>query len=101
MDLARPVAFADDTFLQGAQAPTMRAFHALTALAAPFGLRAQPVKCAVYSEDTATAASVAAALGMRHAPEQASTLPISNVGIPASFARILASKARHFRHFFW
>jgi hypothetical protein len=64
MGLARPVVFADDTFLQGAQAPTTRAFHVLTALAAPLGLRAQPVKCAVHSEDTAAAASVAAALGM-------------------------------------
>jgi hypothetical protein len=31
---------------------------------------------------------------------QASTLPISNVGIPALFARFSAGKARHFRHFF-
>jgi glyoxylate/succinic semialdehyde reductase len=31
---------------------------------------------------------------------QASTLPTSNVGIPASFARFSAGKARHFRHFF-
>jgi hypothetical protein len=37
MGLARPVAYADDTF-QGAQAPTMRAFQALTALATPIGL---------------------------------------------------------------
>jgi hypothetical protein len=66
MGLARLVAFADDTFLQGAQAPTMRAFHALTALAAPLGLRAQLVTCVVYSEDTAAVASVAAALGMHH-----------------------------------
>jgi hypothetical protein len=64
MGLARPVAFADETFLQGAQAPTMRAFRALTALAAPLGLLAQPVKCTVYSEDTAAAASVATALDM-------------------------------------
>jgi hypothetical protein len=35
-------------------------------------------------------------------PVQASTLPISNVGIPALFARFSAGKAvgRHFRHFF-
>jgi hypothetical protein len=31
---------------------------------------------------------------------QASTLPISNVGIPALFATFSAGKARHFRHFF-
>jgi hypothetical protein len=28
MGLAHPVAFADETFLEGAQPPTMRAFHA-------------------------------------------------------------------------
>jgi hypothetical protein len=69
MGLARPVAFADDTFLQGAREPTMRAFQVLTALDAPLGLCAQPDKCAVYSKDTAAAAaSVATALGMHHAP---------------------------------
>jgi hypothetical protein len=68
MGLARPVAFADDTFLQGAREPTMRAFQVLTALAAPLGLCARPDKCAVYSEDTTAAASVATALGMHHAP---------------------------------
>jgi hypothetical protein len=68
MGLARPVAFADDTFLQGAREPTMRAFQVLAALAAPLGLCAQPDKCAVYSEDTAAAACVATALGMHHAP---------------------------------
>jgi hypothetical protein len=52
MGLASPVTYADDTFLQGARAPTMSTFHALTALAAPLGLRAQPVKCVVYSEDS-------------------------------------------------
>jgi hypothetical protein len=32
--------------------------------------------------------------------DQSSTLPISNIGIPALFARFSAGKARHFRHFF-
>jgi hypothetical protein len=50
MDLARPLAYADDTFLQGAPAPTMQAF---TALAAPLGLHMQPAKCAAYSTDGA------------------------------------------------
>jgi hypothetical protein len=35
MGLVRPDAFVDDTFLQGAQGPTMRAFHALTASPPP------------------------------------------------------------------
>jgi hypothetical protein len=95
MGLARPVTFADDTFLQGAQAPTMRAFHALTALAAPLGLRAQPVKCAVYSEDTAAAVSVAAALGMHHAPDGllASGTPFGTTAFEAASAAICADKA--------
>jgi hypothetical protein len=95
MHLARPVAFADDTFLQGSQAPTTRAFHAMTALAAPLGLRAQPGKCAVYSEDTATAASVAAALGMHHAPEGllAAGTPVGTTAIEAASAATCADKA--------
>jgi hypothetical protein len=95
MHLARPVAFADDTFLQGSQAPTTRAFHAMTALAAPLGLRAQPGKCAVYSEDTATAASVAAALGMHHAPEGllAAGTPVGTTAFEAASAATCADKA--------
>jgi hypothetical protein len=41
MHPARPLAYADDTFLQGAPGPTMQAYQALTALAAPLGLHAQ------------------------------------------------------------
>jgi hypothetical protein len=95
MGLARPVAFADDTFLQGAQAPTMRAFHALTALAVPLGLRAQPIKRAVYSEDAAAAASVAAALGMHHAPDGllAAGSPVGTTAFEAASAATCADKA--------
>jgi hypothetical protein len=88
MGLARPVAFADDTFLQGAPAPTMRAFHALTALAAPLGLSAQPDKCAVYSEDAAAAASVATTLGMHHAPDG-----LLAAGTPVGAAAFAAARA--------
>jgi hypothetical protein len=48
MQLARPLAFADNTFVQGSQEPTMQAF---AALAAPLSLHARPAKSAVYSED--------------------------------------------------
>jgi hypothetical protein len=51
MGLARPLAYADDKFLQGALAPTMPAFAALTALAASPSLHCQPAKCAVHSVD--------------------------------------------------
>jgi hypothetical protein len=69
MGLARPPAYADDTFLQGAPAPIMRAFAALTALADPLSLHSQPAKCAVHSGDHAAATTVASQLGVRHAPE--------------------------------
>jgi hypothetical protein len=69
MGLARPLACADDTFLQGAPATTMWAFPALTALAAPLGLHSQPAKCAVQSGDHAAATAVAGQLGVRHAPK--------------------------------
>jgi hypothetical protein len=93
--LARPVTFTDDTFLQGARAPTMRAFHALTAHATPFGLRAQTVKCAVYSEDTAAAASVAAALGMHRAPDGllAGGTPVGTTAFEAASAATCADEA--------
>jgi hypothetical protein len=73
----------------------MRAFHALTALAAPLGLRAQPVKCAVYSEDTAAAASVAAAMGMHHAPEGllAAGTPVGTTAFEAASAATCDDKA--------
>jgi hypothetical protein len=73
----------------------MRAFHALTALAAPLGLRAQPAKCAVYSEDTAAAASVAAALDMLHAPDGllAAGTPVNTTAFEAASAATCAGKA--------
>jgi hypothetical protein len=67
MNMAKPVAFADDTFLQGAPEPTMRAFQALVGLATPLGLEVQPAKCAVYSEHAAADTSVATQLGVQHA----------------------------------
>jgi hypothetical protein len=71
MGLARPLACAFDTFLQGAPGPvpTMQAFAALTALAAPLGLHSQPAKCAIHSGDHAAATAVAGQLGVRHAPD--------------------------------
>jgi hypothetical protein len=95
LGLARPIAFADDSFLQGAQAPTMRAFHAVTALAAPLGLRTQPVKCALYSEDTAAAASVATALGMHHTPDGVLAVgtPVATTAFEAASAATCADKA--------
>jgi hypothetical protein len=70
MNRARPVAFADGTFLQGALEPTMRAFQALVDLVTPLGLEVQPAKCAVYSANAAAAISVATSLGVQHAHTQ-------------------------------
>jgi hypothetical protein len=70
MNLARPVAFADGTFLQGAPEPTIRGFQALVDLATPLGLDVQPAKCAVYSANAAAATSVATCLSAQHAHTQ-------------------------------
>jgi hypothetical protein len=69
LNQARTLAYADDTFLKGAPEPTIRAYQALTALAAPLGLHAQLNKCKVYSEDAAAASAVADHLELQHAPE--------------------------------
>jgi hypothetical protein len=50
MGLARLLAYANEMFLQGALVPTMLAFAALTALAAPLDLHCHPAKCAVHSQ---------------------------------------------------
>jgi hypothetical protein len=82
MHPARPLAYADDTFLQGAPGPTMQAYRALTALAAPLGLHAQQTNGAVYSADDAAAAHIARHLKVRHARE--GLLAAGNpVGTPA------------------
>jgi hypothetical protein len=69
LNQARPLAYADDTFLQGAPEPTIRAYQALTALAAPLGLHAQLTKCKVDSEDAAAASAVADHIELQHDPE--------------------------------
>jgi hypothetical protein len=67
MQLAGPLAFADNTFQQGAPEPTMQACAALTAR---LSLHAQPAKNSVLSEDAeAAVASVAGHLGLRGAPD--------------------------------
>jgi hypothetical protein len=49
--------------------PTIRAYQALTALAAPLGLHAQPAKCTVYSENAAAANTIADHLDLQHSSE--------------------------------
>jgi hypothetical protein len=68
INLARPLAYADDSFLQEAPEPTVQDFHALLTLAGPFGLHPQLNKYAVYSADASAAASVAGQLSVHHAP---------------------------------
>jgi hypothetical protein len=64
-----PLAYPDDSFLQGAPASTMRAFATITTLSAPLGLRTQPAKCAVHSGDHAAATAIVDQRGVRHAPK--------------------------------
>jgi hypothetical protein len=68
MNLTRPLAYADDSFLQGGPEPTAQAFHALLTLAGPLGLHPKLDKCAVYSADAGAAAAVVSQLGVRHVP---------------------------------
>jgi hypothetical protein len=65
---ARPVAYADDTFLQGSAAGITAAFPILCDLAEPLGLEVVLAKCAAHSVDAAAGEAVAADLGIRHAP---------------------------------
>jgi hypothetical protein len=97
MGLARPLTYADDTFLQGALAPTMQAFTALTALAALLGIYSQPAKCAVHFGDHAAATAVADQLGMRHAPEglPAAGTPIGTPSFQTANAESCATRACH------
>jgi hypothetical protein len=71
MNLARPLAYADDNFLQEAPEPTVQDFHFLLTLAGPFGLHPQLNNCAVYSADAGAVASVAGQLSVHHAPGRA------------------------------
>jgi hypothetical protein len=69
MNLARPLAYADNNFLQGAPEPTTQAFQALLTLAGPLGFHPKADECAVYSVDARATASVASQLGVRHGPD--------------------------------
>jgi hypothetical protein len=95
MDLASPLAYADDNFLQGAPEPTMWAFHALVALAEPLGLQVQLGICAVYSVDTRAETSVANQLGVRHAPNGllAAGTPVGTPAYQAAQADRCADRA--------
>lgn len=63
---APPIAYADDTFVQGSAASVIPAFHALCDLGADVGLNPRTDKCAAYSANPVAAAEVAAALGIQH-----------------------------------
>jgi hypothetical protein len=95
MDLAQPLPYAVHTFLQGAPAPTMQAFAALTALAAPLGLDAQPAMCATYSADGAAAILVASLMGVNHLPHGllAAGTPVGTPAFQTAHANSCASCA--------
>jgi hypothetical protein len=67
MHPAQPLAYADNTFFQGASEPTMKTYQALTALATPLKLHAQQTKGAVSSADDAATANTASYLRVRRA----------------------------------
>jgi hypothetical protein len=59
----------DDKSLQGAPAPTMLAFAAITTHAASLVLHSQAANTGAHSKDIAAASAVRGQLGVRHAPE--------------------------------
>ena len=61
-----PLAYADDTFLQGSAASVIEAFPAIRSLGAAVGLDMRLDKCAVYSSNLQAAADTAAALVVQH-----------------------------------
>ena len=66
---SRPIAYADDTSLQGTPDQVVAAFRALTAEGAKIGLTARPDKCVAFSTDSAAARAVAERLGIQHASD--------------------------------
>jgi hypothetical protein len=81
LNQARPLAYADDTFLQGAPEPTIRAYQAL---AAHLGLHTQLTKRKVYSEDAAAASAVADHHELQHAPEGLLAAGTPSVPLPSN-----------------
>jgi hypothetical protein len=63
---AKPVAYYDDCYVQGAPSVVVPAFRALATLCEDIGLKANLAKCAAYSRDVQAAAAVAAELGIKH-----------------------------------
>ena len=63
---ARVIAFADDTFLQGASDACIQSFVSLLDNGADIGLEASLGKCGVYSPNSQAAANVADTLGISH-----------------------------------
>jgi hypothetical protein len=65
---ARPIAYADDTILQGSAARATSTSLILDDLSEPLGLEVVLAKCAAHSVDAAVGKAVAAELGIRDAP---------------------------------
>jgi hypothetical protein len=63
---AAPVAYHDDTFLQGSAAAVTAAFPMLRDLSAAIGLIVRPDKCGVYSTNAQAAQATAATLKVPH-----------------------------------
>jgi hypothetical protein len=95
MGLAQLLACAFDLFLQGALSPSMWAFAALTALAAPLGLHCHPGTCTVHSADHAATTAIAGQLCMRHAPDGllAAETPVSPPPFQTANAETFATRA--------
>jgi hypothetical protein len=97
LDRARPLAYADDIFLQGTQGGVEAAFPVVCDVLEPLGLQVTLPKCAAYSAAEANGAAVSEALGIQHAVGgiTATGTPVGEAAFVATQAQECASKACH------
>jgi hypothetical protein len=93
-ELARVVAFAEDTFLQGSQQGVQTTFHSASTILEHLNLQLTSSKCSAYSAGAGSAA-VAQNLGIRYAVQRivAASSPVGQPDFVAAHAVECASKA--------
>jgi hypothetical protein len=97
LDLARPLAYAHDIFLQGTQGGVEAAFPVVCAVVQSLGLQVALPKCSAYSAVEANGAAVSGALGIQHAVGgiTAAGTPVGEAAFVATQSQECASKACH------
>jgi hypothetical protein len=97
LDFARPLAYADDIFLQGTRGEVEAAFPVPCPVLEPRGLQVTLPKCSAYSAVEANGTVVSGALGIQHAVGgiTAAGTPVGEAAFVATQAQECASKACH------